>query len=115
MPAFTIKQIFLDNWNDFLNDNSDISIRPIIFEEINKIMTVVTLITVMLYMFVTIVVNFSKFLLGVNLDFVILVVSNILKIELYPCLKNLFVANIDISSLLCPINYGISFENTDIF
>lgn len=37
MPAFTIKQIFLDNWNDFLNDNSDISIRPIIFEEINKI------------------------------------------------------------------------------
>lgn len=38
MPAFTIKQIFLDNWNDFLNDNSDISIRPIVFEEINKIM-----------------------------------------------------------------------------
>ena len=37
MAEFTIKQIFQDNWNDFLNDNSNIYIRPIVFEEVNKI------------------------------------------------------------------------------
>ena len=37
MSEFTIKQIFQDNWDNFVLDNTDISIRPVIFEEVNKI------------------------------------------------------------------------------
>lgn len=37
MSEFTIKQIFIDNWDDFLLDNTDINIRPNVFNEVNKI------------------------------------------------------------------------------
>lgn len=37
MSQFTIRQIFEDNWDNFVLDNSNITIRPIIFEEVNKI------------------------------------------------------------------------------
>lgn len=37
MSEFTIKQIFQDNWDNFVLDNTDISIRPVVFEEVNKI------------------------------------------------------------------------------
>lgn len=37
MSEFTIKQIFQDNWESFVLENSDITIRPIVFEEVNKI------------------------------------------------------------------------------
>ena len=37
MSSYTIKQIFQDNWNDFVLENNDIVIRPIVFEEVNKI------------------------------------------------------------------------------
>ena len=37
MSDFTIKQIFQDNWDNFVSDNPDITIRPIVFEEVNKI------------------------------------------------------------------------------
>lgn len=37
MSDFTIKQIFQDNWDNFVSDNQDITIRPIVFEEVNKI------------------------------------------------------------------------------
>lgn len=37
MSEFTIKQIFQDNWDNFVLENSDITIRPIVFEEVNKI------------------------------------------------------------------------------
>ena len=37
MSEFTIKQIFQDNWDNFFLDNTDISIRPVVFEEVNKI------------------------------------------------------------------------------
>lgn len=37
MSEFTIKQIFQDNWDNFILDNTDISIRPVVFEEVNKI------------------------------------------------------------------------------
>ena len=37
MSEFTIKQIFIDNWDNFVSENSDISIRPIVFDEVNKI------------------------------------------------------------------------------
>lgn len=37
MAEFTIKQIFQDNWNNFLKNNSDIPIRPIVLDEVNKI------------------------------------------------------------------------------
>lgn len=37
MSEFTIKQIFQDNWDSFVSDNKDVKIRPIVFEEVNKI------------------------------------------------------------------------------
>lgn len=37
MSEFTIKQIFQDNWDNFISDNLDITIRPVVFEEVNKI------------------------------------------------------------------------------
>lgn len=37
MSNYTIKQIFQDNWNDFVLENKDVIIRPIVFEEVNKI------------------------------------------------------------------------------
>ena len=37
MSNYTIKQIFQDNWNDFVLKNNDVVIRPIVFEEVNKI------------------------------------------------------------------------------
>lgn len=37
MSEFTIKQIFTDCWNNFITDNPDISIRPSVFDEVNKI------------------------------------------------------------------------------
>ena len=37
MSSYTIKQIFQDNWNDFVLENKDVVIRPIVFEEVNKI------------------------------------------------------------------------------
>ena len=37
MSEFTIKQIFQDNWDNFVLDNTDITIRPVVFEEVNKI------------------------------------------------------------------------------
>ena len=37
MSEFTIKQIFIDNWDNFLIDCSDIFIRPVVFDEVNKI------------------------------------------------------------------------------
>lgn len=37
MAEFTIKQIFKDHWNNFIRDNYDISIRPIVFDEVEKI------------------------------------------------------------------------------
>ena len=75
----------------------------------------VTQILAMLYISATIVIKLLKSLLDVNLDFVTLVALNMLRIELCLWLKNLFVANIDISFLLCPINFGLTFKNIDIF
>lgn len=83
MAEFTIKQIFQDNWNDFLNNNSDIYIRPIVFDEVNKIFNCGNPDFGYALYVCDHWVNFLKFLLGVNPDFVILVVLNMLKIELY--------------------------------
>lgn len=37
MSKFTIKQIFIDNWDSFVTNCSDVNIRPVVFEEVNKI------------------------------------------------------------------------------
>lgn len=37
MSEFTIKQIFQDHWDSFIEENKNITIRPIVFEEVNKI------------------------------------------------------------------------------
>lgn len=37
MSEFTIKQIFQDNWDNFVSNNTDITIRTVVFEEVNKI------------------------------------------------------------------------------
>ena len=37
LSEFTIKQIFIDNWDSFVNDCSDTIVRPVVFDEVNKI------------------------------------------------------------------------------
>ena len=37
MSDFTIKQIFQDHWDSFVGENNNIIIRPVVFEEVNKI------------------------------------------------------------------------------
>ena len=37
LSEFTIKQIFIDNWNNFITDYSDTFVRPSVFDEVNKI------------------------------------------------------------------------------
>ena len=37
LSEFTIKQIFIDNWDNFLIDCSDTIVRPVVFDEVNKI------------------------------------------------------------------------------
>ena len=37
MSDFTIKQIFQDHWDSFVNENKNIAIRQVVFEEVNKI------------------------------------------------------------------------------
>ena len=37
MSEFTIKQIFQDHWDSFVETNKNIYIRPIVFDEVNKI------------------------------------------------------------------------------
>ena len=37
MSEFTIKQIFIDHWDNFIIDNPNIYIRPSVFDEVNKI------------------------------------------------------------------------------
>ena len=31
MSKFTIKQIFIDNWDSFVTNCSDVNIRPVVF------------------------------------------------------------------------------------
>ena len=38
MSKYTIKQIFADNWDRFLIDNPDLNIRPIVYEEVQRIL-----------------------------------------------------------------------------
>ena len=37
LSEFTIKQIFIDNWDNFVKDCYDTIVRPVVFEEVNKI------------------------------------------------------------------------------
>lgn len=37
MSEFTIKQIFQDHWDSFVETNKNIIIRPVVFEEVNKV------------------------------------------------------------------------------
>lgn len=37
MSEFTIKQIFQDHWDNFVYDNNDITIRSVVFDEVEKI------------------------------------------------------------------------------
>ena len=38
MSTFTIKQIFIDNWDNFLLHNSSLNIRPVVFKEVQRMM-----------------------------------------------------------------------------
>ncbi len=37
MSKFTIKQIFIDNWDKFVLENSNLNIRPVVFKEVERI------------------------------------------------------------------------------
>lgn len=36
MSEFTIKQIFIDNWDEFVLQNSQLNIRPVVFKEVQR-------------------------------------------------------------------------------
>ena len=36
MSEYTIKQIFVDNWDKFLLENPNLNIRPVVFEEVKR-------------------------------------------------------------------------------
>ena len=36
MSNFTIKQIFIDNWDKFIFENSQLNIRPVVFKEVER-------------------------------------------------------------------------------
>ena len=38
MSNFTIKQIFIDNWDTFILKNSQLNIRPVVFKEVERMM-----------------------------------------------------------------------------
>ena len=38
MSEFTIKQIFIDNWDNFIVRNPELNIRQVVFDEVEKIM-----------------------------------------------------------------------------
>ena len=83
---FKIKDIFNDHWYSFLEDNPNLNIRPIVHEEVEKMMGcgslsngyVVLFLMAMLFILVIIVIIIYMFLLPVNLAFVVLVELNIL-------------------------------------
>ena len=37
MSKFTIKQIFIDNWDKFVLENPNLNIRPVVFKEVERI------------------------------------------------------------------------------
>lgn len=38
MPVYSIKQIFIDNWDKFLQVNSHLNIRPVVYKEVKRMM-----------------------------------------------------------------------------
>ena len=36
MSKFTIKQIFIDNWDKFVSENQELIIRPVVFKEVER-------------------------------------------------------------------------------
>ena len=36
MPDFTIKQIFIDNWDRFVLENPQLNIRHVVFKEVER-------------------------------------------------------------------------------
>ena len=83
-----IQQIFSDHFNDVVD--SGISIRPTVFDNVNKCFIVVTINLDILFSLVIIVANSKWFLSLVKADFVIPAVICILLNGLLLCLLNLF-------------------------
>lgn len=36
---FRLKDIFADNWDNFVKHNPDLNIRPVVFKEVNKLIS----------------------------------------------------------------------------
>lgn len=75
---FKIKDIFNDHWYSFLEDNPNLNIRPVVYEEVEKMMGWALFLTFMPFILVTIAIIIYMSLLLVNLVSVVLVVLNIL-------------------------------------
>ena len=115
MSEFTIKQIFQDNWDNFVLENNDIKIRPIVFEEVNKIINCGNPdFGYALY----ICEHCGKFLkvpFRCKSRFCNTCGVKYAQDRALSMAKNPFVASIDILYLQCLINYGLIFENIDFF
>ena len=71
---YRLKDIFSDHWENFIKENKDLNIRPVVLKEVNKMISCRT-------SDVLIVVNLNFLIILVNLDFVLLVAINMLEKE----------------------------------
>ena len=104
MSKYTIKQILIDNWDRFILENPNLTIRPIVFEEVKRTINCGNP-DLGYALYYCEHCNLFTFHFAVNQDFVILVVLNMLKIGLLIFQKKLFVVGIDISCSLFLNNF----------
>ena len=83
MSKFTIKQIFIDNWDKFVSENQELIIRPVVFKEVERM------------------INCGNPEFGYAMYYC----EHCDKFMLLIYLKRLFIANIDILYLLYQNNF----------
>ena len=109
-----LKDIFSDHWDNFISENPNLIIRPVIHKEVNRM---ISCRTSELGYSVYECPNCGeiKFSILVNLDSVLLVVINMLEKGRNQFFKNVTIVNIDILFLLFLIIFGPTLEKTENF
>lgn len=115
MSEFTIKQIFQDNWDNFLVDNPNISIRPIVFDEVNKIINCGNPDFGYALYVCDHCGKFLKVPFRCKSRFCNTCGVKYAQDRAFSMVKNLSVANIDILFLPCLINCGFTFNKIELF
>lgn len=101
---FKIKDIFQEHWNAFIEKHKSLTIREVVFKNVNKILKYKTFSLGYTEYECPNVTNLLSYLTLVNQDSVLLVVINIMKKELY-----LFILNY--SNIFIDMLFGLSQKN----